>query len=822
MAEFEKVIGTITVNKNILQVDNQFAGNMFSSDLTYNVNFTDDFWDGFEILEWYAASSVVGETVVCEYDSASKKLKIPYGAYIKNGPLYISMRGIKDSVKYSTNILVLVVGENINIEENDIIQENDWLDKVQAIIDDVFVSKYDPQYEALVQKVEKQISTNKELLDKTQEQQTQIDNAIDIMGDYEIVQEDPTQIRFKKGDGTYGDTVNLGDNLASKSMVNAGYDTYSGNSYSGSASDYGIEIGKASGNYEQVTTNGYQLFDQSKISTITRGGITITNNGDGSLSFNGTSTGSIDFTYNYSNDELKRMFKVGKIYAKDFLHSSSYTMVFRVYNDSGEKVIELINNQSRDITQEMIDGDSSYAVIYIFINSGQSLNNILLKPMLYQDGNGTWEPFTGGEPSPNPDYKQDMKAVEFENIISINKNLFNENLLSGGSVEYLNGIKCYKYKDNATNYQLDLSFNNKKVQFVLKTICYRESGSTSGTYFQFIYSDRSIDTLMMNTLNKEYIFTSNPNKILKKVTGFFNNSQNVYIDLGKTQLSEYPFANENVVSEFCKIPFPLTLRALPNGVKDTYENGVVTRRIGVVTYDGSGDEDWHLMSIESENTAIFYLTINNANVVGIGSLTNKLQYDSSSGDFEHYRWSTSSGVKKDQIVIFIQKSRLTENSVNGLKTYLQSNPITVWYELAEPTIEQVDLPIIPSYFPYTNAWHDSEVEASDLTWNILARQYGSGQTTIKKDEAVLTELDLNTERTATPTTVKVQLQDVEGNTFYVETSADNVYLKGTDGSEITQKNLNDKIGQLINLVAFYSAKPTTVLADLKKYITTIS
>lgn len=99
---------------------------------------------------------------------------------------------------------------------------------------------------------------------------------------------------------------------------------------------------------------------------------------------------------------------------------------------------------------------------------------------------------------------------------------------------------------------------------------------------------------------------------------------------------------------------------------------------------------------------------------------------------------------------------------------------------------------------------------------------GTGQTTVKKDEAVLTELDLNTERTATPTTVKVQLKDTSGNVFYVETSPECVYLKGTDGSEISQKNLNDKIGQLINLVAFYSANPTTVLADLKKYITTIS
>lgn len=53
-----------------------------------------------------------------------------------------------------------------------------------------------------------------------------------------------------------------------------------------------------------------------------------------------------------------------------------------------------------------------------------------------------------------------------------------------------------------------------------------------------------------------------------------------------------------------------------------------------------------------------------------------------------------------------------------LKKWLQSNPIKVWYELEEPTIEQVELPVIPSYYPYTNAWHDSEVEGSDLTWFI--------------------------------------------------------------------------------------------------------
>lgn len=98
----------------------------------------------------------------------------------------------------------------------------------------------------------------------------------------------------------------------------------------------------------------------------------------------------------------------------------------------------------------------------------------------------------------------------------------------------------------------------------------------------------------------------------------------------------------------------------------------------------------------------------------------------------------------------------------------------------------------------------------------------AGPTAIKKDDVTVDEFNMDTTRSASPNAVKVQLKDVDGNVIYIETSSDNIYLKGTDGSEITQKSLNDKIGQLINLVAFYSANPTTVLADLKKYITTIS
>lgn len=851
MAEFEKVIGTITVNKNILQVDNQFVGNMFSSDLTYTVNFSDDFWDGFDILEWYAASSVVGETVVCEYDSANKKLKIPYGAYIKNGPLYLSLRGIKDSVKYASNILVLLVGENINIEENDIVNDPSWLDKVQAIIDDVFVSKYDPQYEVLVQKVEKQISANKELLDKTQEQQNQIDNAIDIMGDYEIVQEDPVQIRFKKGDGTYGDTVNLGDNLASKSMVNAGYDTYSGSSYSGSASDYGIEIAKASGNYKQVETNGYQLFDASKLPTKSAGGAIVTNNGDGSFTVTGNGLMSGDMSSNFIDvtDEVLSQLKVGKIYANFGAQTYPYC-VFKLGTSPSDTITGLSGFNSLsdevEITEDILSRTTKVYLQFYGV-SGQNIVPGTIKPMIYQDGDGTWEPFTGGEPSPNPNYAQYPKFFEPKNIASSGNNLYsldnfvdlNENFTidddgwfvvhhtnNTGGIEFLNIYHkpITELKKNSDYY---FTIEHEKNVF-----------SNNPTLYINSLDPNAVNNSQFENGNVTFKFDSDNKIVLLTTKENFDSSQYLlrtylYIPNGSSidfkfriTLSPIENANFETYKPIYTTPLSLILRALPNGVCDTYENGVITRRVGYIEFDGSEDEDFIFRNqAESPLVQIYVNGVkgNTNNQSLAGYLCNKLKEltpDNLWSSIEVNRFSI--GVNDGSKCFFSFRVDGVTESIESFKTWLQSNPIKVWYELATPTTEEVELPIIPSYFPYTNAWHDSKVEASDLTWNILAGQYGSGQTTIKKDEAVLTELDLNTERTVSPTTVKVQLKDTSGNTFYVETSADNVYLKGTDGSEISQKNLNDKIGQLINLVAFYSANPTTVLADLKKYITTIS
>ena len=70
----------------------------------------------------------------------------------------------------------------------------------------------------------------------------------------------------------------------------------------------------------------------------------------------------------------------------------------------------------------------------------------------------------------------------------------------------------------------------------------------------------------------------------------------------------------------------------------------------------------------------------------------------------------------------------------------------------------------------------------------------AGPTTVKKDTAVMNELDIVTTRKANPTTVKVQLQDSKGKVLYLETSSENVYIQsGRFSGKTVQQVLENSI-----------------------------
>lgn len=182
----------------------------------------------------------------------------------------------------------------------------------------------------------------------------------------------------------------------------------------GDSSDAFFEGLKLFGKTEQVRTKGYQLFDASKIATKSAGGATVTNNGDGSFTISGSGnlTGNFVNSHVLSNEEAKKLFKAGRVTLKG---DKTYPFVYmQIKNTAGLikelKTLDVDSERYLDLTSEHINSEGFHVSFGIYGSSGSAIIPGTVKPMVYQDGDGTWEPYTGGKPSPSMEYKQDPES----------------------------------------------------------------------------------------------------------------------------------------------------------------------------------------------------------------------------------------------------------------------------------------------------------------------------------------------------------------------------------------------------------------------------
>lgn len=614
--------------------------------------------------------------------------------------------------------------------------EGEWQQVVKAFVETLFNNWSAENLDPIKAQLEELISTAQTQQEKITSQQTQIDNAIGNMGDYEIVQEDPVQIRFKKGDGTFGETVDLGDGLASKAMVNAGYYTYKGISYGGSASNNGIDVAEIDGAYSQETTNGFQLFDASKLPTKSQGGATVTNNGDGSFTISGSGnlTETFSLVYQYSHEETLKLLKVGDINLVNGNSTKPFVLV-QLVKSGGTSTWFVLNKDisKATITQEMLDDINCVLQIYIFGESG-AIQTGTIKPMLYQDGDGTFEPYTGGIASPNPEYPQDPNFVGDYNedtqkydidFMTSGKNLF----------DYTKSTEsCYLNADGT----LATTASYKTSDFIPviggKTYCISKRGTVRSKFY-----NSSKEVLNDNWATSTDAATT---IIIPDEASYFRFSYcingdykvdeaTLQLELGSVETSYEPFTGFETTTVELNQP----LRELPNGVKDTIENGVVTRRVGEITFDGS--EAWNRNNVNDPNNWLYYLIMSHGKADG---LCNSLMHEpfnivNKGADLASVGFDLAHNEKNIFINVgyYMEQAGLT-NTVADLKTWLQSNPITVWYELATPTTEQITLPTLPSWYPYTDAWVETELQPSFVEWHIkIAGANQNDLTVIKED-----------------------------------------------------------------------------------------
>lgn len=649
--------------------------------------------------------------------------------------------------------------------------EGEWQQVVKAFVETLFNNWSAENLDPIKAQLEELISTAQTQQEKITSQQTQIDNAIGNMGDYEIVQEDPVQIRFKKGDGTFGETVDLGDGLASKAMVNAGYYTYKGISYGGSASNNGIDVAEIDGAYSQVTTNGFQLFDASKLPTKSQGGATVTNNGDGSFAISGSGNLTSVFSSFYRATEIYDKLKVGKIYGKVEVDTFPRVLI-GIFDKTGDfynkKYMTLTKNiTSFDITQDELNKIKSGELEfrgYILGEVNQPIKAGTIKPMLYQDGDGTWEQFTGGIASPNPEYPQEPKFVGDYNedaqkydidFMTSGKNLFDFNYLKNnyvirGTKTYTDnsitltstGDDCYdnSFSSN-TNFRIPVLPNKQY------TLMLRKTNNVAGVMYIFPYTKnnvmhkQAISTKISYTGNIAYTFTTPQDCYyvsfrvginLSGNTCTFSDFMVLYGTHTWDDVTEFiPYQGFETTTVELNQP----LRELPNGVKDTIENGVVTRRVGEITFNGS--ETW-LKNAGNANNWLYHIAITHVNAKGLcDSLPHNeidvINSDGSGINRVGFNFTQYEKVMYLNVGYYMEQAGLT-NTVDNLKTWLQSNPITVWYELATPTTEQITLPTLPSWYPYTDAWVGTELQPSFVEWHIKTAGVNQNDLTVIKED----------------------------------------------------------------------------------------
>lgn len=594
--------------------------------------------------------------------------------------------------------------------------EGEWQQVVKAFVETLFNNWSTENLDPIKAQLEELISTAQTQQEKITSQQTQIDNAIGNMGDYEIVQEDPVQIRFKKGDGTFGETVDLGDGLASKAMVNAGYYTYKGISYDGSASNNGIDVAEIDGAYSQETTTGKNLLNITSTGG-TNNGITYTINDDKSVTLNGATTDAV------SQLILNIMTIPNGTYCLNGTNTANVFM--KIWSETQQKEIyKSVNSASFEIT------NNDVCQIQIYIHRGVTCNNVIIYPQLELGSTATsYEPFTGGIASPNPEYPQDPKFVGDYNedtqkydidFMTSGKNLFDKNDIIDGKridangIVTINGEKISNYIKVRPNTQYYLAnviglwiwytgaYYDKNKKFISQ-LNIDGHFPTSGT----ITTPSNCYYIVLNILAHNYLVDVNK----------------VMMSLGSTPIDYEPFTGFETTTVQLNQP----LRALPNGVKDTIENGVVTRRVGEITYDGSSDEIWKLL--DSKN-GYSRFTLSTNSIYSTSLLCNKLKVVNGIPDV----YTQECIIEYTDTIMRIIVSNDNASSEEQLRTWLQSNPITVWYQLATPTTEQITLPTLPSWYPYTNAWVGTELQPSFVEWHIKIAGVNQNDLTVIKED----------------------------------------------------------------------------------------
>lgn len=447
------------------------------------------------------------------------------------------------------------------------------------------------------------------------------------------------------------------------------------------------------GNTVQNSTKGLNLINCTP-KTTTINGITMVNNGDGTYTVNGTATDDFDITLAPYTTKQNIYYTLSGCPSGG--SKTTYYLDPRGYEyDTGRGTT--IINPNQDF--------SNY--IRIVIKKDVTVNNLLFKPMFNEGQTAQpFEPYTGGQPSPSPEYPQEIKAVNELSGVMCGKNLINPATVANDYfINDQNGKLTPALKCNATDYiKIQPNTNYYISKNPSKKGCWGAWYDKNKKHVKAITGDK-YGTVVTSPSNAHYI------RLTLNHSGTNPNfANNMYL---------YRCNTDNLLFErFFGSNLNYTFQNPLYRIGDVYDyidfnRGKIVRNIGVITFDGSDDEGWCLSLTQYTNNIRFYTSILGDSTIHLNLLVlcNKFSY------IKNMQGNDLMGISyTNTLDIQLDKSNFSTQDLTGFKTWLNKNPITVYYQLATPTEEDIpqelltQLQLLKTYYPQTNIMFDTEVE----------------------------------------------------------------------------------------------------------------
>jgi len=439
---------------------------------------------------------------------------------------------------------------------------------------------------------------------------------------------------------------------------------------------------KIFGKTEQFTTTGKNLFDVSKLvekNSQTAGSLTI--NDDGSITVtSGTSTNSVN-----SGATLAEV-------CPSLVAGKTYTLSAETDSTKGYIYLRGTKNSWYFGKSKVID-EADLAETFLLYPSDYSTTVIISKiQVVAGESELPYEPYTGGIPSPNPDYPQELVSVGDSGSTTeyvMGGNLFDGALEMGGidgntgnnltATTYKRTINYIPVKPNTTyTISRECTTDNINTRFYDKDKKYIEYGFSA-----------KVSPMTFTTKDNYYYLR------LQLIGDRGNLTEKVQIVLGSTEKPYEPYKEQSLT-----IQTPNGLPGVPvssggnytdsNGqqyvcdYKD-HERNVYVQRVVKTVLDGSDDEPWANSNAVGTNKRYFMITIGELYyAIDNACLCTHYKQTSIGSSSDVIGINVFNSVAYNRSQISVRPNNYIDMTITAFRKLLAENPITVYYALTTP------------------------------------------------------------------------------------------------------------------------------------------